>query len=229
MHKIFKNDPLPFFAQTIMDDIDAAFAALSDDDLDAAFDSINVVPFAELDPIVPSEVAVGPFAIAIDIKSDDDVEAACFSIGSIGNHAKAKPVPRPTNLDNVANSWKRMNTLNAGDQLDRLFLDPNLRPSDLPHQHKNAWDHTGFVREGWCQVGSGGRRRGDLSHTNRELDVLCCLSRIWQLLQEHAQYLNPALNGRLGSIYLSIYHDATPLFVRFGALAVYCNHMHDIY
>ena len=115
-----------------------------------------------------------------------------------------------------------MNTLNVGDQLDPLFLDPNLRPSDLPRQHKNAWDHTGFVREGWCQVGSGGKRRGDLSHTNRELDVLCSLSRTWQLLQEHAlvdQYLKPALEGRLGSIYLSIYHDATPFFVRFGALA----------
>ena len=110
-----------------MDDIDAAFAALLDDDLDAALDSVSAIQFADrssgavLDPISPSEADVAPVAIAIDIESDDDVEAAFFSPGSRGSHAKAKPAPRPTKLDNVVNAWKRMNTLNIGDQLDLLF------------------------------------------------------------------------------------------------------------
>ena len=83
-----------------MDDIDAAFAALSDDDLDTAFDSVNAIPFAPDHPIVPLSAGAvlaptaGPI---IDIVSDvEDVENAFFQPRQLSSKSsKSKVCRRP--------------------------------------------------------------------------------------------------------------------------------------
>ena len=77
----------------------------------------------------------------------------------------------------------------------------------------------GFSREGWRQVGQGGAaRRGDLSHTNHELDNLVALARAAQVS------LDTVMSDTIASIqqgdgaFIKLHHDATPLFLKFGQL-----------
>ena len=80
----------------------------------------------------------------------------------------------------------------------------------------------GVMRESWVQIGHGGAwRRGDISHTSRELDILCGLARATQVVQNaalDAQFVRPAVAGETYGIVVSLCHDATPKLLVFGRL-----------
>ena len=77
----------------------------------------------------------------------------------------------------------------------------------------------GYAREAWRQVGVGGdARRGDLSHTNRELDQVCALARAAQVALD-TEMTNTMEGITAGTgCFIMQHDDATPLFLRFGNL-----------
>ena len=93
---------------------------------------------------------------------------------SLGIRAKVCAAPKAkTQLQLAAKAWDKIAVLRQGDRLQRDFVNPDIRLSACPTIHKNSWDISGLCREGFREVGKGGSaRRGDISHTNRELDVL---------------------------------------------------------
>ena len=77
----------------------------------------------------------------------------------------------------------------------------------------------GFAREAWRQVGQGGdARRGDLSHTNRELDQLCALARAAQVSLDTAMTEEMQFIKEGTGCFIMQHDDATPIFLRFGSL-----------
>ena len=109
-------------------------------------------------------------------------DPAVFDIGfgllnvtanNFGAKHKSAPASSPyiVKMEAVAKMWMR-GKLHVGSRLQADFVNPNLSSHSVPKLQARMWDLSGMVREGWCEVGAGGsRRRGDISHTNRELDV----------------------------------------------------------
>jgi hypothetical protein len=108
---------------------------------------------------------------------------------------------------------------NVGDQLKDTFINPGK--SSTHHQHKNGWDMQGVAREAWMEIGIKGSRRGDISHSNRELDILGSIACATDMISEqcmHRQFVVPACEKLCDGIFTSLHHDCTPIFLRFGRL-----------
>ena len=140
-----------------------AVSDLSDDDL---------MPLS-----APVEIAISDDEQMLD---DAQLEFGLASLGDPTLGARAKSLPKQSAIDrklkSVEVAWDKAVALRDGDQL-------HLTGGPSSSRHPNTWNPTGYMREGFCEVGAGGsRRRGDLSHTTRELDILTSLARIAQLL-----------------------------------------------
>ena len=125
-------------------------------------------------------------------------------------------------LQAIAKGWRQATVLHAGDNIRSNVVNSSLRHCDVTHVHKNTWDITGLSKEMWNQAGErGSRRSGDCSHTDHTLTVLTGFAQATRLLQSRAirdQFTTPALNDQIHGIFLSVSHDATPFFMRFGPL-----------
>ena len=196
-----------------MDQMDITFAGLP-------------VPDSESDDDAVVLAAPSPRPVPFELE-EDDVDAACLRLSSAAAAPKSKAVvltKRQLQSQALGKAWDRTVGISAGDSLSRQFLIPESKAAG-GKRHKNSWNFCGMAREAYCQVGAGGaRRRGDISHTARELDLLCAFARATHLAQAKAiqsQIVQPVLDSRINGLFLALHHDGTPVLMFFGALQEY--------
>ena len=96
------------------------------------------------------------------------------------------------------------------------------RPGHTYHDvHKNQWAIGGAMVVAWRQIGKTMRRSGELDNTERSLDLVCAVGRAVQIAQGvrlQDQWHLPALSLKFVGMHIFRNHDATPMFLRFGAV-----------
>ena len=73
----------------------------------------------------------------------------------------------------------------------------------------------GVAREAWMEIGIKGSRRGDISHSNRELDILGSIACATDMISEqcmHRQFVVPACEKLCDGIFISPITIAHQLF-----------------
>ena len=120
-------------------------------------------------------------------------------------------------LRNVAVGWDQLAGLREG---DKLAVDDHR---DGPGLNPNTWDLRQTIRMAFKSFGAHApvpRGAVGVGDTCRKLEAVSAIASITKIAQQDPvqDFVKAARAGRVGSIFMALHHDATPVLVKFGTM-----------